>query len=178
MSSGSLPICRRAAGKVGRKGRVMGIDLQEVTFPLPSNCKTMVQDANNFRTQNVPPLDVIMSDMAPHTWGDPVVDQYRSAELVELALSIADGKLRLGGVFVAKLFQGAATNGIMDMLKIRFEQQRIIHCEASRKQSNEIYVIGLGKLKIDVQKPSTYFAKKPEPKRPEKKPISTNFAGW
>ncbi|CAJ1356510.1 unnamed protein product [Effrenium voratum] len=58
-----------AARKIGAKGRVLGIDLKEVDFPLPKNAQTRVEDARHFRGANVPMLDVIISDMAPKTIG-------------------------------------------------------------------------------------------------------------
>eukprot|EP00434_Breviolum_minutum_P002400 symbB.v1.2.002120.t1/scaffold106.1/size366728/8 len=58
-----------AARKIGKRGRVLGIDLKEVDFPLPDNAKTRVEDAYKFKGSNVPMLDVVISDMAPRTIG-------------------------------------------------------------------------------------------------------------
>lgn len=165
-----------AARRVGPTGRVLGIDLKEVDFPLPSNAKTRVEDAYHFRGSNVPLLDVVISDMAPKTRGDFRSDHDRSAELVELAISIADSKLGVGGSLLAKLFDGAQTKDIMLKLKGRYEQSRILRPEATRSQSNEVYVVGIGKLPFNVEAPASWKA--PVKERREKPPMPQSFTGW
>ncbi|CAK0817030.1 unnamed protein product [Prorocentrum cordatum] len=75
-----------AADCVGDQGRVLGIDLREVTLRLPSNCKTRVEDAYKFRGGSVPQLDVVMSDMAPDMGVNKQFDHLESCCLVELAM--------------------------------------------------------------------------------------------
>ncbi|CAE8585329.1 unnamed protein product [Polarella glacialis] len=165
-----------AARRVGDKGRVLGIDFVEVTFPLPSNCQTRVEDANHFRTSSVPKLDVVLSDMAPKTMGDSETDHERSAALVELVMNLADTTLGLGGTMVAKLFDGAQTKDIMKQMKIRYETARIMRPKATRSQSPEIYVVGIGKKSANTETPATWRAPKP-PTRP-KQPMPNSFNGW
>eukprot|EP00931_Biecheleriopsis_adriatica_P010269 TRINITY_DN111355_c0_g1_i1.p1 TRINITY_DN111355_c0_g1~~TRINITY_DN111355_c0_g1_i1.p1 ORF type:complete len:277 (-),score=40.40 TRINITY_DN111355_c0_g1_i1:144-950(-) len=169
-----------AARKVGSRGRVLGVDLRHVDFPLPQNAKTVVEDAFHFRTSGVPMLDVILSDMAPKTIGDKGADCGRSTELVELVIRIADVKLQTGGALIAKHFEGADTRGLKDALKERFETCRIMKVQASRTQSSELYLVAVGKKKSNAKVPVTWAQPPPSAKsrRWKKKPIAQTFDGW
>lgn len=166
-----------AARKIGSKGRVLGIDLKEVDFPLPQNAKTRVEDAYKFKGSNVPMLDVVISDMAPRTMGQRSADQGRSTELVEVVMSIADMKLKVGGSMVAKHFEGASTTDLIGKMKARFEQCRIIKTRASRIQSCELYLCCLGKKPINMEAPATWKAPQ-RTRRTPKKPVPRTFNGW
>jgi len=166
-----------AAQRVGPSGRVMGIDLQEVTIDLPKHAKTVIQDAYAFRGGKVPQLDVVISDMAPKTIGQPQTDHMRSAELVRLAISIADIKLKVGGSMIAKLFDGAETKELLKELKVRYETSRIMRPSATRSQSYEIYLVGIGKRPCNVATPSTWKAPERAPK-PRTVPVPHSFDGW
>jgi 23S rRNA (uridine2552-2'-O)-methyltransferase len=135
-----------AAERVGKNGRVVAIDLQEHRGELPPHVE--------FRTANVLELDetafdctfdVVMSDMAPSTTGQRSVDQYRSFELVMAAAEIADRVLKAGGTFVAKIFQGPDFTAAKKKLAASYTTVRVIRPEATRKESYEVFLIGLGK---------------------------------
>eukprot|EP00002_Diphylleia_rotans_P016911 TRINITY_DN3287_c0_g1_i1.p1 TRINITY_DN3287_c0_g1~~TRINITY_DN3287_c0_g1_i1.p1 ORF type:complete len:223 (+),score=37.78 TRINITY_DN3287_c0_g1_i1:46-714(+) len=51
-------------------------------------------------------VDVVLSDMAPNTSGIPSLDHIRSVALCEEALEFAKQNLKVGGVFLCKVFQG------------------------------------------------------------------------
>lgn len=72
----------------------------------------------------MPPLDVVISDMAPRTMGQRCADQGRSTELVEVVMSIADVKLKEGGCMIAKHFEGEATQELVQKMKARYEHCR------------------------------------------------------
>jgi len=166
-----------AARKIGKRGRVLGIDLKEVDFPLPNNAKTRVEDAYKFKGSNVPMLDVVISDMAPRTIGQRSADQGRSTELVEVVLSIADLKLREGGNMVAKHFEGADTNELLAKMKARFELCRIIKPQASRTQSFEVYLCCLCKKPMNMEAPATWQAPQRSQRSPRKE-APRSFNGW
>ena len=52
--------------------------------------------------------------------------------------------LKPGGAFVAKAFQGGETAGLIAELKRRFEVVRTVKPKASRTESSEVYLVGLG----------------------------------
>ncbi|CAK9007707.1 unnamed protein product [Durusdinium trenchii] len=166
-----------AAKKVGPSGRVLGIDLKEVSIPLPSNAKTRVEDAFRFKGSNVPMLDAVISDMAPRTMGQRSADQGRSTELVEVVMSIADLKLKEGGSMIAKHFEGASTEELRLKMKARYELCRIIKTRASRTQSCELYLCCLGKKPMSLEAPSTWQAP-PRVQRTRRKPAPRNYNGW
>lgn len=167
-----------AARKVGPTGRVLGIDLKAVDFPLPPNAKTRVEDAQHFKAAGVPQLDVVMSDMAPKTRGDQSVDNDDQAFLVEVAMRIADSKLRTGGFFVAKLFDGARKEEIWHMLKKRYEKCKVVRPQATRSQSNELYLVGMYKREYTTEAPVAWEPLEETPKERPKPKVRTNFNGW
>jgi 23S rRNA (uridine2552-2'-O)-methyltransferase len=97
-----------AAGKVGPRGRVIGVDLQ-VIAPSPKPELVFLQ-ADVLGAELPPevsdaaPYDVVLSDMAPNTTGNRLGDQTRSFELFMRALAVAEKLLAPGGSFVGKIF--------------------------------------------------------------------------
>ena len=89
------------------------------------------------------PCDLVVSDMAPHTTGMREADAALSAELVDRAMTIADSALRPGGHFVAKIFQGSEFEAVRKRLRERYATVKVMKPEASRKESVEIFLVGL-----------------------------------
>jgi 23S rRNA (uridine2552-2'-O)-methyltransferase len=89
-------------------------------------------------------FDVVMSDMAPHTSGQRHRDQFGSFELYMRALEIAGEVLAPGGAFVAKIFQGPELEQARAATREHFDSVRIVKPEASRSESFEIFIVGLG----------------------------------
>jgi 23S rRNA (uridine2552-2'-O)-methyltransferase len=90
------------------------------------------------------PADLILSDLAPNTTGHRQTDHLRIVGLVEAAAEFANVALKPGGAFVAKAFQGGETAGLIAELKRRFQAVRTIKPKASRTESSEVYLVGLG----------------------------------
>jgi 23S rRNA (uridine2552-2'-O)-methyltransferase len=90
------------------------------------------------------PADLLVSDMAPKTTGDPRGDHIRQMVLVRCALALATQVLRPGGSFVAKLFEGGETQAFVQDLRAHFGKIRRIKPDATRKQSVELFVIATG----------------------------------
>ncbi len=91
------------------------------------------------------PYDLVMSDAAPSTTGNSIVDTERSAALVEAALSYAREILAPGGSFLAKLFQGGDQGRLIRLLKDDFAEARAFKPQACRSESFETYIIATGK---------------------------------
>lgn len=138
-----------AARQCGASGRVVGIDLKAVTVNLPGNAQAVTGDLRDLADQ--PDLlpegdfDVVLSDMAPATTGSRDTDAARSYYLCEAALAVADQRLKTGGHFVCKIFQGPDSNAFVQMIKSRFARQHLFKPQSSRKASREIFVIGIDK---------------------------------
>ena len=91
------------------------------------------------------PLDLVICDMAPNMAGNAVVDQTRSIYLCELALDFAAEHLKPGGTFLVKVFQGSGFQEFQAAMKPVFSAVATRKPEASRKRSNEIYLLGRNK---------------------------------
>ena len=91
-------------------------------------------------------VDLVLSDMAPNKSGMDAVDQPRAMHLAELAMDFADGRLRPGGTFLIKLFQGTGFDEYVRELRRRYAKVAIRKPAASRKRSPEVYALAQGKL--------------------------------
>lgn len=141
-----------AAQTVGPRGRVVGIDLAPVTISLPDTVTAVNGDvvdlASHLTRIGQNRFDVVLSDMAPATTGNRLVDEARSVALCETALEIADQTLVPGGSFVCKIFQGNDFKAFADAVKQRFKRQTAFRPQSTRKASREVYVIGLEKKRM------------------------------
>lgn len=136
-----------AAQKVGREGRVLAVDQQAWRGGFPEHVETRQCDVLALTPMDVggvASFDVVMSDMAPWTTGNRFVDQCRSFDLYIHALSIAEGTLRGDGAFIGKIFQGPDFDDAKKRTEQLFAKTRVMKPEASRRESYEIFVIGLG----------------------------------
>jgi 23S rRNA (uridine2552-2'-O)-methyltransferase len=137
-----------AGERVGAEGKVIGIDLQEITAAAPPQVHFQVLDMREVgpeRMEGQWRFDVVLSDMAPRTSGMRHRDQFLSYELFMRALEVADTVLEPGGSFVGKIFQGAEFEDARAAVQQRFEKVRIIKPDASRDESYEVFVVGLGR---------------------------------
>lgn len=132
-----------AAEKVGAKGRVVSIDLQSIDIAVPEHVTLLEGDAREAELDG--PFDIVLSDMAPKTSGQRAADQYRSYELVMVALEAARKHLKEGGALVAKIFQGAEFEDARSAFRETFEKVRIIRPKAVRDESYEVFLVGLGR---------------------------------
>lgn len=143
--------------KVGKKGLALGYDLEPVTIPLAASVTTHVADVFDLTPERVlddaaaaasrdekpPKMAALLSDMAPKLTGIRDADQARSVHLVEWALRLARGLFEPGrGVFVAKLFQGRDTDGLVAEVKQAFREVKLLKPEATREGSREVFVLG------------------------------------
>jgi len=138
-----------ASQKVGKEGRVLGVDLNPVSVRL-DNAVFIVADLRGLNLEEVfrehgfePPFDVVMSDMAPKTTGIKSVDQARSLELCELALDTAKKYLKPGGTFICKFFHSGEFGQLRNAIKKEFERVDALKPESTRSISKEIFLVGL-----------------------------------
>ncbi len=158
--SWSLWLLRNLAGR----GSLLAVDLQDLAPELAAprvsalNAAAPASPATNFafikgdilapqvRTEIVGrgPFDLVVSDAAPSTTGNRLVDQARSEELVEAVFSLALEVLAPGGSLVMKIFQGGDEKRLITQLKDHFATARGFKPEACRAESFETYLIALG----------------------------------
>jgi 23S rRNA (uridine2552-2'-O)-methyltransferase len=87
---------------------------------------------------------LVMSDMAPNTTGIADVDHDRSMHLVELSLDFARQRLKPGGDFLVKVFQGRHFQPFVKALRASFTTVKVRKPDASRQRSPELYLLGRG----------------------------------
>jgi 23S rRNA (uridine2552-2'-O)-methyltransferase len=138
-----------ASEKVGRQGRVLGIDLQPIKITL-QNALFVAADLRDLNLEKTfvesslqPPFDIVLSDMAPKTTGIRITDQSRSIELCNLALDVAERFLRPKGHFVCKLFHSEDFETFRKAVRERFERVELLRPKSTRKESKEIFFIGM-----------------------------------
>lgn len=88
-------------------------------------------------------VDVVLSDMAPNTSGNSVVDQPRMMDLCELAVDFALATLPEGGTLIMKVFEGAGAQELRKQMQSQFSKVRSIKPDASRARSKEIFWIAI-----------------------------------
>jgi 23S rRNA (uridine2552-2'-O)-methyltransferase len=140
-----------AADRVGREGKVLAIDLNEARIALPPQVEFRALDVFKFDPEaefGPASFDVVLTDMAPHTSGQRHRDQFLSYELYARALEIARAVLAPGGAFVGKIFQGPEVDAARLATKETFATVKTIKPEASRSESFEIFLVGLGRRPV------------------------------
>lgn len=132
-------------------GTIVAVDLKELAlFTLPSNVISYTGDAFSpairEKLTSHGPYDVIISDAAPNTTGNRTVDTTRSEVLVEQVLLLATEQLKEGGNLVVKLFQGGGERALIEEMRTLFSRVKPFRPKASRSDSFEIFLVGLGRL--------------------------------
>jgi 23S rRNA (uridine2552-2'-O)-methyltransferase len=96
------------------------------------------------------PFSTIISDAAPATTGNHMVDAARSFELAEIVIDYAesvlsDGRpaLATGGNLAVKVFQGGDSAALLKRMKALFETAKSFKPQACRGESVETYFVGL-----------------------------------
>lgn len=93
--------------------------------------------------------DLVLSDLSPNTTGHKRTDHLRMMGLVEMAWDFAKDVLKPGGSFVTKVFQGGAEGEFLKTLKPHFKTIKHVKPPASRAESSEVYLVGIGFRKLD-----------------------------
>ena len=89
-------------------------------------------------------FDIVMSDMAPATTGHQRTNHLQIMNLVETAYAFAKEYLNEGGVFVSKIFQGGGDKEFIQDMRANFETAKFFKPSASRKDSSEQFIVGIG----------------------------------
>jgi 23S rRNA (uridine2552-2'-O)-methyltransferase len=92
------------------------------------------------------PADAVLSDVSPPISGNRLADHARSIELADASLEVARELARPGSRFVVKVFRGEELDGFVGRVTQTYGQARLAVPEATRAESREAYVVGLGLL--------------------------------
>ncbi|MBI1909944.1 MAG: RlmE family RNA methyltransferase [Deltaproteobacteria bacterium] len=139
-----------ASREIGLLGKIIGIDLEAIEGIEEKNISFVKGDINNPLVQQRTlaalgrKVDLILSDMAPHTTGIKFQDQYNSYQLAQKAFQCCPLFLREQGSFVVKIFPGEELEPYKRDLKPFFDKIQTFIPEATRKTSTEIYLIATG----------------------------------
>jgi len=141
--------CQYVQRRLGDKSRIVALDVLPMD-PIPG--VTFIQ--GDFRDATVlealeaavgeAKVDLVLSDMAPNISGVDAADQAGTVHLAELALEFAQARLKPGGAFVAKLFQGEGFDEFLRQLRQSFRKVALRKPKASRPRSREIYLVARG----------------------------------
>jgi 23S rRNA (uridine2552-2'-O)-methyltransferase len=138
------------AEAVGERGAAVGVDKEPIRPLGKAWVQTAVMDLlapdalERIRALHPGRFDLVASDMAPRTIGVKITDEARSLELARMALSVAEGTLKLGGSLVVKVFMGGDFPAFRREVQARFDRVEVARPRATREHSYEVYVVGRG----------------------------------
>lgn len=133
------------------RGKIVSCDLNPLSLdPVPPTVIEFTGDAfsKEIRARLVEegPYDAIISDAAPMTTGNRIVDTSRSEYLAEQVVMLAEEQLKTHGNLVIKIFQGGGEQEILKRMRTIFKKAKAFKPKASRDDSFEIFLIGLDKV--------------------------------
>lgn len=139
-----------AAQLAGPSGIVVGVDLQAVEPVAGVGVSAIKGDARAPETQeevlrrSEGRVDVLLSDMAPKLTGVRARDAAQANELACSALAVAERVLRPDGRLLLKVFMSEETEQLLAEARRCFRSAKLTRCDATRKGSAELYLVGLG----------------------------------
>ena len=124
----------------------MGVDIKKIS-PI-EGIKTIKMDITKPELQKEidefflgKKIDLILSDASINKSGNKFSDQLRQINLCYKIFDTVKKNLKYKGVFVIKIFQGQDFNKFFRIMKSEFVLVKSYKPKASKKQSNEIYLI-------------------------------------
>jgi 23S rRNA (uridine2552-2'-O)-methyltransferase len=139
---------QRALEIVGEAGAVCAVDLEPLSVADSGNLTSLTEDLFSEALEEQltahSPFDALLCDAAPATSGNRGLDATRSAAIVERCLQLCGWYLKENGAMVAKLFQGSDEQHLRAEVQRLFRKGKTEKPKACRKDSAEIYLVGLG----------------------------------
>lgn len=135
---------------VGNVGQVIGVDLDPVKSVAKNT--TIFQDDITAPETTEKILQIlrgdkagaVLADLSPKLSGIWDMDHYKQIDLCNSVIDVLPLMLKEGGACVIKAFQGDELQGLTQRLKKSFDRVEISKPNASRKESSEVYLVGLG----------------------------------
>jgi 23S rRNA (uridine2552-2'-O)-methyltransferase len=134
-----------ASDRVGPKGEIVAVDPRLVDpIPRVAFVRARVGAPELALRLGSESFDVVLSDMSPSISGAYATDHARSIALVLDAWELARQVLKPGGRWVAKVFDGDLLADAEAKMRPFFDRWHRTKPPASREQSSELYLLGLG----------------------------------
>jgi len=133
--------------KVGKKGRVFGVDIEEIIIPEKENIifiKRSIEDEGIVEFFETKRFNCVIADLSPKTTGIKSVDSGRSLELTKRAFYITKNLLKKRGNFVCKIFEGGEADIFLKKISTYFRLFKRYRPRAVKKGSKEFYVVAKG----------------------------------
>jgi 23S rRNA (uridine2552-2'-O)-methyltransferase len=86
-----------------------------------------------------------MSDAAPSTTGNRLLDTGSSAALNEQIIYVSLETVKKGGTIIIKVFQGSEDQNLLNLIKEHYNVVKRLKPKAVRPDSMEVYFIGMDK---------------------------------
>ncbi len=136
--------------KIGTSGKAVGVDLLPLKLNFPKHIQVLIGDILDSKIQEQmiallgEKADIILSDLSPNLSGVHFSDHIKSVELCDKALEVAQKTLKPNGALVVKIFPGQELEGFKKRMKGLFNEMKPFIPEATRKTSNEMYLVARG----------------------------------
>ena len=149
--------------KVGNKGKVVGVDIEEIKIPPKANIVFIKRSVLDLKVPILPSkiehprwqiaigksdfkdkFEAVVSDLSPKTSGIKFLDAGKSLELAEKSFEIAKSVLLPDGNFVCKIFESEASDDFFKKVEICFDFAKRFRPKAVIRESKEFYIIGRG----------------------------------
>jgi len=134
--------------------KIMGVDIKAVS-PI-ENIKIIKLDITQPELQEqidlyfYSELDLLLSDASINKTGNRFTDHLKQLNLCYKILNIAKKNLKFKGNMVIKVFQGSDFNKFTKEMNSIFRILKSYKPKSSKKKSNEIFLIGLQKVKLSI----------------------------
>ena len=141
-----------AAGLVGPKGRVVGVDRAEIAPPIEARqVVSLVGDledpdiADRLRAVlGADRADVVLSDAAPKLTGIRETDRANEERLLEAIEALLPGLLVRGGSLLIKILEGPEAQVVDKRIRALFDKAKTVKLQSTRKGSTERYLVARG----------------------------------
>lgn len=134
---------------VGDNGQILGIDVSPIKPFEFENVKTLKLNVNDQSLidkilEEDGKVDVVVSDLSISMSGIRSLDIAKQIHLTERSFEIASRVLVKHGNFLVKTFESPEAQQFFKKIKNNFKRVKFVKPQASKSESSEIYLIGLG----------------------------------
>jgi 23S rRNA (uridine2552-2'-O)-methyltransferase len=131
---------------LGRGLTVVGVDQKAPELPTGSWLVASVMDVtpDALRAAMGGPADLVVSDLAPNTTGQRLVDHVRQIALADRALELAAATGKPRSAFVCKVFDGEDAGAFVERVRASYADVKRLKPDATRNASVEFFVVAKG----------------------------------